>query len=74
MDTWLQDVSKDAKSYLKPVFDIVATVKTIQNIKSEAFAVGKCDENLIEILRFRRSLNVSTYREITEMVNNSTQT
>lgn len=46
MDSWLQDVSKDAKTHLKPVFDIVTTVKTIHNIKTEAFALGKIVTNL----------------------------
>lgn len=42
METWLQDVSKDTKNHLQPVFDIVTTVKTIHNIKTEAFAIGNC--------------------------------
>ncbi len=41
MDAWLQDVAKDTKNHLKQVFDIVATVKTIHNIKTEAFAMGR---------------------------------
>lgn len=40
MEAWLQDVSKDTNNHLKPVFDIVTTVKTIHNIKSEAYAMG----------------------------------
>lgn len=41
MESWLHDVSVDTENQLKPVFDIVATVKTIHNIKVEAFAIGK---------------------------------
>lgn len=40
MDAWLVELAKDTKNHLKPVFDIVATVKTIHNIKQEAFAMG----------------------------------
>lgn len=56
METWLQDVSKDTKNYLKPVFDIVTTVKTIHNIKTEAFAMGKIKKinpgNVFKIVTF----------------------
>ncbi|XP_037038519.1 conserved oligomeric Golgi complex subunit 1 isoform X2 [Bradysia coprophila] len=61
MEAWLQDVSTHTKNYLKPVFDVVATVKTIHNIKTEAFAMEKSPKWQTILVRLNLPSNLDLY-------------